>query len=598
MPPVAPSFASTHQVTPFRPFGMTGTTATTLSPRGARVASVLFLVCAAILAEGSTSHAAAQEGVCALGTVSRIEIRNNSLFSPEDIHDRSFSWALGFADWMHIRTRQGYLRDELLLREGDCYDAAVVDESARLIRELNFIARVEAGAYLAPDSTWVVQVETWDEWSTQFSTDFDVEGRFQFKGIALTEKNLAGRGLRLSFRYRNFRERRDKGLTLSTERFLDTRANASIAGGSTRTGNFFREELSYPFVGESSRFSLESRFGFEDREHSYLTGDHSQISHVLLPLEDFDGLLRLGRRYGVPGALTLVAGEMEFLHREVSGPARQVWQGDFGDAVTAADSLVARLAPQDNPDSWLRVGATVGIRRLRFTTARGLDRITGEQNVALGSEANLTVGRAVTTWGTSRPYSYGRLEGFLSGTRGPVLAVTTVLAEGRYRGAQNGESPWRDLSLRGHALAYVQPGSAAVHTFVTGTHFWVHGNVDQPHQLALGGEEGVRSYRDDEVPTGSAVVAFAEHRVNLPWFRPAMDLGLTVFGDLGRGWANNVPFAIDTGWRVALGGGIRLGFPAGTRSVTHIEVAWPVGGPEEGRGPVFRTYFAPTFTSR
>ena len=563
-----------------------------------RLLRPFFLIFASILGTGSVYHAAAQEGACALGVVSRIEIRNNSLFSPEDIRARNFSWALGFADWMHIRTRHDFLRDELLLTEGDCYDEEILDESARLIRELDFIARVEAGAYLATDSTWVVHVETWDEWSTQFSIDFDVEGRFQFKGIALTEKNLAGRGRRLSFRYRNFRERRDKGLTLSTERFFGTRANASVAGGSTRTGNFFRQELSYPFVGESSRFSFESLFRFEDREQSYVTGDHSQISHVLLPLQDFDGRLRLGRRYGVPGALTLVGGEMEFLHREVSAPARQVWQGDFGNAVIAADSFAAHLAPHDSPDSFLRVGATVGIRRLRFTTASGLDRITGEQNVALGGEANLTVGRTVTTWGTSSPHSYGRLEGFLSGARGPVLAVTNVLAEARYRDERDGESRWRDLSLVGHAIVYVRPVSSAIHTFVAGTHFWAHGNTDQPHQLALGGEEGVRSYRDDEVPTGSRVVAFAEHRINLPWFGPAMDLGLTAFGDLGRGWANNVPFGIDTGWRAALGGGIRLGFPAGTRSVSHIEVAWPVGGTDDRRGPVFRIYFAPTFTSR
>ena len=593
--PIAPLLARTYLVTHF---GSGASPASIPSLRGARAVAVLFLVLVSILAGGSTSPAAGQVSTCTQGLVSRIEIQNNSLFSPDDLRARSFSWVLGFADWMHIRTRQDYLRDELLVKEGDCYDEAVVDESARFLRELNFIARVEAGASLAPDSTWVVRVETWDEWSTQFSTDFDVEGRFRFKGLAITEKNLAGRGLRLSFRYRNFRERRDKGLALSTERLLGTGLNASVEGGSTRTGNFFRQELAYPFVSESSRFSFESRFRFEDREHSYVTGDHSQTSHVLLPLEDFDGFLRVGRRYGTPGSLTLVGGEMEFLHREVSAPAWQVWQGDFGKAITAADSFAVRLGPQDTPDSFLRVGATVGIRRLRFTTASGLDRITGEQNVALGSEVKLTVGRTVTTWGTSDPHNYGRLEGFLSGERGPVLAVTSMSAEGRYRDAENGDSPWRDLALVGHALLYVHPQASTTHTFVTGTHFWLHGNVDQPHQLALGGEEGVRSYRDDQVPTGSSVVAFAEHRVNLPWFRPGMDLGLTVFGDLGRGWANNVPFGIDTGWRAALGGGIRIGFPAGTRSVSHLELAWPVGGPDQGRGPVFRTYWAPTFTSR
>ena len=86
-----------------------------------------------------------------------------------------------------------------------------------------------------------------------------------------------GRGLRLSFRYRDFRERNDRFLTLTTGRFLGTRANAAISAGTTRTGNYLRQELSYPFVSEAGRFSLDTRLQVEDREYSYLTGDREGI---------------------------------------------------------------------------------------------------------------------------------------------------------------------------------------------------------------------------------------------------------------------------------------------------------------------------------
>lgn len=287
------------------------------------------------------------------------------------------------------------------------------------------------------------------------------------------------------------------------------------------------------------------------------------------------------------------------LHREVSAPARQVVRGDFDRAATAPDSLAGRLAEQDVPDSFLRAGAIVGVRRLRFTTARGLDRVSGEQNVALGSELLLTVGRTLGTWGTSPNDTYGKVDGFLGGAMGAVTTTAALLAEGRHVDrAPEGASPWRDLLLRGRALAYVQPGGSTAQTSVAGVRFNVRGNVDQPYQVALGGEEGVRSYREDEVPTGSSFVAYAEHRINLSWFKPAMDLGITVFGDVGRGWAGSVPFGLDTGWRKAVGGGLRLGFPAGTGSITRIELAWPVGGPDAGRGPVFRTYWSPALTTR
>lgn len=546
---------------------------------------------------GGASSAPVETPTCR--AVSRIDVRNHSLFAPEDIEDHRFEWALGFANWVHVRTRAGYLRRELLVGEGRCYDPATLEESVRLIRDLNFIARVEATSRQLPDSTWAVHLETWDEWTTQVGLDFDVENEFQFKGFFVTEKNLLGRGLRLSFRYRNFREQNDRNLGLSTGRFLGTRANASVAAGTTRTGSFFRQEILYPFVSEAGRFSLETRFQYEDREHSYLTGDHGSVSHVLLPLTDVEGRIRVGRRYGVPGALTQLGAEVEWLHRDVAGAARQVFQGDFEGAASASDSLAARLSSQDQPWSHVRAGATVGVRRLRFTTATGLDRVSGEQNVALGSEARLTVGRALATWGTSPAYSYARAEGFVSGLRGPLLANASVRAEAwRVDSVEDGTSPWRELTLRGRALLYVQPGPGTTNTFVTGLNVNVRDNVDQPYQVALGGEEGVRSYREDEVPTQSTVVAFVEHRVNLPWFRPALDLGLAVFGDVGRGWAGTTPFGIDTGWRQAVGAGLRLGFPAGTGSVTRIELAWPVGGPDAGRGPVFRTYWSPAPTSR
>ena len=551
------------------------------------------------VAAGGWSPATAQEGACEGGLVGQVSVRNNSLFAPEDIEGRRFDWALGFVNWVHIRTRVGFIRSELLLKEGDCFDAVALAESERLIRDLDFIARVETRAERGADSTWAIHVETWDEWTTQLGTDFDVESEFQFRGFYVTEKNLVGRGLRLSFRYRDFRERNDRFLTLSSGRFLGTRANAAVGAGTTRTGHFTRSELSYPFVSEAGKFSLDSRLQYEDKEYSYLTGDLDGISHILFPLEETQGWFRIARRWGRPGALTLLGTELVVLRRTVPTAPVMVIERDFDHATTAPDSLAARLAGQDTPDSYVRIGATAGVRRLRFTTARGLDRVTGVQNVALGSELNLTVGRTVATWNTSGVDTYGRLDGFIGTARGDVTATATLQAEGRLLDSSPaGTSPWRDLAVRLYALAYLQPGGSAAQTFVTGMRLNVRGNTDQPWQMTFGGEEGVRSYRDDEVPVGSDLVFYAEHRYNTSWFKPTMDLGFTVFADVGRGWASDVPFGLDTGWRKAVGVGLRGGFPAGTGSVTRLELAWPVGGVDAGRGPVLRTYWSLTPTSR
>ena len=568
-------------------------------PSRAVLASGWLVVAVAVTATVGPARAAAQIGVCQQGRLSQIEIRNNSLFAPEDIGVRRFSWALSVVNSVHLRTRADYLRNQVLLDEGGCYDAEALAASVRNIRELSFIARVEAGSRQEADSTWVVQLETWDEWSTGAGVYFDVESEFQFQGFYVTETNALGRGLRMSFRYRKFRERNDRSVTLASTRFLGSRARASVAAGATRTGSFFRQEFAYPFVSETGRVHLQSNLQYEDREQSYFTGNDEGLTNVLFPFTDRRVSLLARRRFGVPGALTLVGGEMEVLRRTVSGPAQQVVGEDFETPTMASDSVVALLQPQASPNSHVRLGATLGLRRIRFTSAVGLDLVSGVQDVALGTELTFTVGRTFGTWGTSVADTYGWLEGFASGQLGPVLANATVRAEGRYLdSSESGISRWRDMRLSGRSLFYVRPPSSTAQTFLTGVRFNARGNVDQPYQVVLGGEEGVRGYRDDELPTSSTLVGFVEERVNLRWLRPAVDLGLTVFADYGRGWAGDVPFGRDTGWRAAVGGGIRIGFPAGTGSVTHVEVAWPVGGAGAGRGPVLRTYWSPVETNR
>jgi hypothetical protein len=316
-------------------------------------------------------------------------------------------------------------------------------------------------------------------------------------------------------------------------------------------------------------------------------------------MDETNGWFRIARRWGRPGALTLLGSELVLLRRKVPGASLIVIDHDFDATARAPDSLAARLYTQDTPDSYVRFGITAGVRRLRFTTARGLDRVTGVQNVALGNELLLTVGRTIANWSADPADTYGRLDGFVGTAHGDLTATAAVKAEGRLvDSSPAGVSPWRDLDVTGSAQAYVQPGGSAAHTFVTGLRFSVHGNVDQPYQMAMGGEVGVRSYREDEIPVGSDFVAYAEHRFNTTWFKPTVDFGITVFGDVGRGWASNVPFGIDTGWRKAVGVGLRLGFPAGTGSITRIELAWPIGSVDSGRGPMLRTYWSPTPTSR
>lgn len=543
--------------------------------------------------------AASAAGACGPGTLVRITIRNHSLFAPDEISDRDFAWALGLANWAHVRTRERFLRREMLVREGTCFDPFLIRESERLIRELDFIARVEARPLQVSDSTWHLEVETWDEWTTQLSVDFDVERAVQFKGVSLTEQNLGGRGLRLALRYRDFQEHTDRGLALATRRLLGTRAVGTVEGGTNRVGSFVRAGVRYPWVGESGRFHLDARVRLDDREHLFRTGDLDGVSHVLVPLTDRRGTLVAERRFGRPGALRVLGVHAEWVDQEALGAPQRVLAQDFGRRAPAPGDVADTVDPQARPERYLSAGIGVGMRRVRFSTARGLDLISSPQNVATGSEARIALGHSLYTSDHRGGFAWVRAGAWGGFARGWLTGnVSGEVEASRLDAPAAGSSPWRDVTARGGVNLWIQPGGDPRSVLFVSARIDAHRAMDRLEQRTLGGELGVRAWIEEELPAATTFVVRAEERLNLDWAAPAVDLGVAIFGDAGRGWAGDVPFGVDSGWRASVGGALRLGFPAGSGSITHLEMAWPVAGAETGRAPVFRTYWSPVRTSR
>jgi len=60
-----------------------------------------------------------------------------------------------------------------------------------------------------------------------------------------------------------------------------------------------------------------------------------------------------------------------------------------------------------------------------------------------------------------------------------------------------------------------------------------------------------------------------------PW-RESLDLGSTVFVDVGRMWPGDAPYGRDSGWRTTVGFGLRSSLPPGSRTTYRIDVAFPV----------------------
>jgi hypothetical protein len=538
---------------------------------------------------------------CPDGVVARVLVTNHSIFDPEDLASATrFRWAHQLANDLHVRTREGFIRSELLFREGDCYDPLLLAESERLLRGYRFIARADVREVRQPDGSWEVAVETQDEWTTRVSVQGTATGGPRVDRVGVTEQNLFGTGVLVGGSIRALDDRSDVAARIDLPRLLGTRTDGSLRWAHAGDGGYLIQSLSYPFLGEVGRLAASENYLRRDGWFDYATGatedaPDGAVTGLYLPFEEERTEITLAGRIGSPGNLTVFG--IGFSNETLEFPA---FPGGLEVAVNGrteregADSATASgVRHQTLHSEGTHVNLMVAQRNVRFREFSGLDALKGTRDVPIGVHVSLLIGRRVGTLSleSDQPDDlFGSLRAEWSAASGPLLLVAAGGVEARriYAGGEPGQD-WKDVLGELTTLAYWQPRSLPRHTFfvrAAGVGGW---SVTQPFQLTLGGAAGVRGHSQSDFPGGRRLVVNAEDRIYLGWPNPALfDLGVTLLGDVGRVWAGDVPFGADSGWRGTVGAGLRLGFPAGSRRVARLDVEWPVSGSGIARRPALR----------
>lgn len=545
---------------------------------------------------------------CPDGTIRTVAVDRRSIYyADDDASEGRFRRLVHtVANRLHHRTREGFVRGELLFGPGDCLDPFLVSESARILRSYPFIA--EAEARIEGDS---VVVETQDEWTFKLNVLPKVRGGFGFARAEVAEESFWGTGTRLAFFWREQDEQRDVGGEVRTRRLAGTRADARVSVGRTRTGTFFEESLTYPFVGEVGRFAFRESYSRRESLFPYGAPEGSPFTHASLPMATRRASATLAARLGEPGDLTVLGAGVSW--REVSFPdfpagVEVVPDLDFGVRNPADSATIEALQPQVVPRNAVRALVLAGKRKIRFVARRGLDAVRGRQDVRTGAQlllaATTTVGKPFRRDG--RPAgkapgadahagragssvgpgvsgrAYRELAGRVSlfaGAAGPTWLVNAEFAaEAARLIGQGAPSRYRDVLAEFEAHLYWQPSGGPGHTLVanlSGAGGW---NQSLPFQLTLGSPGGgMRGLDQEAFPGGRRLVLNLEDRIALDGpFRDVFDLGLTLFLDAGAGWQGDVPFGADSGLRAAAGAGIRMGFPPGSRNAYGFDVAVPL----------------------
>ena len=556
-----------------------------------------------VLAVASPPTLVAQAGplpaaACTGGRITSIFVDNHSIFDVDELGGGPFLRGFyNLANALHVKTRESFIRDELLFRVGDCYDPFILAESERILRGYVFIAKADVFGIRQADGSYHVVVDTQDEWTTRVDLGVSFDGGLQLEVLEVSEENVAGVGAQAAVFIRQRKERRDVGARLALPRLFGSRADGAVSAGRTRDGNFVEERLAYPFVGEVGRVAVRQTYWRRDELFPYVVaGRDVDYSHLLLPFVDERFEISVAGRLGAPGSLTLLGAgisreSLDF--QDYPGSLEIARDNDFGNTAPAPEGSEALIAPQTHAAATTRFNLFVGQRNLRFVQDRGLDPLNGVQDLQLGFDVGLTLGRSLDFLSSSHLPSaddlYGRLRVFAGHNPGSAYLFFAAGLEGRqvFSGGANGDG-WRDVIGEVDLYGYFRSARLPGHTVfarASGAGGW---SMDTPFQLTLGGRTGVRGLAEEDFPGARRILFSLEDRIYLRWPAPdAFDMGLTLFADAGRTWAGHVPFGQDSGWRGAVGAGLRLGFPAGTRGLMRMDLAFPVGM-VNSEGPIFR----------
>ena len=530
-----------------------------------------------------SDSAVAGEERCSDGVISDVRVESRSIFEPSSTRIAPLAWTYGALNLLHINTAESFIRGELLFQEGDCFDPFLLSETHRLLDSHPFLYVDEITDEPDGNGGYRVLVATRDEWSTKvdIGPTYDENG-LNLERLQVTEENFLGRGVFGEYTYYARRETKTQSFGVRTPRFFG-RSDAGLAVGSARPGNFFEQYWRYPFVGEAGHWAV--REGYRQGTDYFAYSTDIPSTQVLVPVRRELSELSGAYRFGRPGAsLILGAGLTRDVVQFRSGP-EITYGGDYDERAPLPGAVPADMQRQLRPFTATRAAIHLGTRRYRYVQYTGLDDLTHTNLVGLGGFFGVTVGRTLPILEASRAPSLE--DYFLRGHASLTLPVGAGLfVMGTTVEARREDGSWHDLLGDADIVAYARSGLLPGHTIflrASGAGGW---NTSLPYQLSLGGREGVRSLDEDRFPGGRMLRFVAEDRILLPWPEDTADLGLTLVGDLGRVWPGDAPYGVDSGWQAALGFGLRIGLPRGTRNIWRTDIAFPVGG--AGGGPIFR----------
>jgi hypothetical protein len=468
------------------------------------------------------------------------------------------------ANRLHIPTRETTIEDQLLFRRGDRYRAALLAESARLLRDTPYLRDANVRPVAYHDGVVDVEVTTQDVWTFNPGFSFGRKGGKNTGGVSLEELNLLGLGTQLGVALTSGVDRDSKAIYYRDRQLGSSWWNLATGWSDNSDGRLAEFSLARPFYALDSRWTAGVAFAADQRTDSRY--DRGEVVDQYRA-DDQLATVFWGRSAGL-----------------VDGWARRYTFGFTYDdrAFTPSDGERAtQLLPADRRLAY----PWTGIEWIQndFRTARNRDQIERTEDYSAGWRAHAQLGFASSALGSDRDalvLDAGIAKGIALSARQSMsfdAGATSRVEEGMLRGGK--------LGSRARYYFHQSPKRLLV-LDLSGE---VGANLDADQQILLGGDSGLRGYPLRYQAGDGRWLFTAEQRFFTNWYPfQLFNVGAAVFYDMGATWGRDPLGTPSQGLLRDVGVGLRLGNSrSALGNVLHLDLALPLDGDSSIQGVQF-----------
>lgn len=493
-----------------------------------------------------------------------IEIRVGDVFDTANPRENKAPYRL--ANFLHIDTRDGAIRAQLLFKSGQVYSRHVLDETARNLRSRHYLndASVEPLRYDTATNTVDVLVKVRDVWTLNPGASYGRSGGVNHSGLQLEEGNLLGYGKSLSLGHARNVDRNVWQWDYYDPNVLSSRWELNARYADASDGGLKGLNIAHPF------YALDTRWG------ATVDATHEE---------------RIGRRYEM-GAVTA----QYRLQREAYG-AQFGWSAGLRDGWVRRWWLGYRIEhrhfepvpldtmPINSSSTWAPPDVNLAYPLLtlnwledRYEVQTNRDQVGRTEDVYYGRNFAMTVGYAAPFFGADRRawmINTRIQDGYHLGERQSLFGSIGLVGR-----LEHGD--WRAMTLLSNLRYDYRWNRRALFTASVNDAYAKRPDPNQ--QLYLGGEDGMRGYPLHFRSGTHTTLLSLEQRAYTDWqILRLLTVGGAVFFDVGHVGGRDSSMAAEDGAPhrartfKAVGLGLRLGnIRSSSGEVFHIDIARPL----------------------